>query len=81
MYIEKYPSLHFGDNFDVTGSSSIICSKNITFGNDSLLSWDILIMDSDFHPILNRNKDRVNSPLPINIENGVWIGCRSTILK
>lgn len=73
--------LRFGNNFSMTGNSSIVCQKNICFGNDCLLSWDILIMDSDFHKIFNLQGETVNAPSPIRIGNHVWIGCRSTILK
>lgn len=73
--------LKLGNNFSMTGNSSIVCQKNISFGNDCLLSWDILIMDSDFHKILNSQDETVNAPSPIRIGNHVWIGCRSTILK
>lgn len=73
--------LRFGDNFSMSGNSSLVCQKNISFGNDCLLSWDILIMDSDFHKILNMQGETVNAPSPIRIGNHVWIGCRSTILK
>ena len=65
----------------MSGNSSIICQKDISFGNDCLLSWDILVMDSDFHKILNRQDETVNAPSPIRIGNHVWIGCRSSILK
>lgn len=73
--------LRFGDNFSMTGNSSIVCQKDISFGNDCLLSWDILIMDSNFHQITNMQNDTINAPSPIRIGNHVWIGCRSTILK
>lgn len=73
--------LRFGDNFSISGNSSLVCQKDISFGNDCLLSWDILIMDSDFHKILNMQGETVNAPSPIRIGNHVWIGCRSTILK
>lgn len=73
--------LTLGADFAITGNTSIICSKNITFGYDCLLSWDILIMDTDFHSVLDRTGNKINPSLPINIGNHVWIGCRSTILK
>ena len=60
----------------------IICQKNIKLGDGCLLSWDILIMDSDFHKIANMFDSKViNAPKDIIIGNHVWIGCRSTILK
>ena len=79
--IGKNATLVLGDKFMISGKSDIICQKEITFGNDCLLSWDILIMDTDFHKILNKDGEIVNAPRPINIGNHVWICCRNTILK
>jgi acetyltransferase-like isoleucine patch superfamily enzyme len=73
--------VNFGDKFCVTGASTIICSKQIEFGNECLLSWDILIMDTDFHKIINTEGKTINESKPIKIGNHVWIGCRNTILK
>lgn len=73
--------LTVGDQFHISGRSSIICQKEISFGNNCLLSWDILIMDTDFHQITNSKGNTINQPRPIHIGNNVWIGCRNTILK
>lgn len=79
--IGKDAKLTLGENFAITGNSEIICHKEITFGNDCLLSWDILMMDTDFHHVLNADGEIINAPKPIVIGNHVWIGCRNTILK
>lgn len=79
--VGKGATLTIGDGFDLTGASEIICQKEITFGSQCLLSWDILIMDTDFHHVLNAEDQIINSPKPITIGNHVWIGCRNTILK
>lgn len=81
LSVNKAGVLTFGDNFCVTGGSSIICSKQITFGRECLLSWDILIMDSDFHHIYNEKQELINPPKSILIGDHVWIGCRTMILK
>src|SRR5574344_146817 len=73
--------LEFGNNFSITGNTDIVCQKNIKFGDDCLLSWDVLIMDYDAHHIMDENGDIINEPAPIIIGNHVWVGCRSTILK
>lgn len=73
--------LRLGKDFTITGGSAIICNKEITFGDDCLLSWDILMMDSDFHKIFNDRGEVINSAQSIKIGNHVWIGCRTTILK
>lgn len=79
--VGKEGKLVLGNNFNVTGSSEIICEKEIVFGEDCLLSWSILIMDTDFHPIFNQQGVLQNPNKPIIIGNNVWIGCRSTVLK
>lgn len=73
--------LKIGNNFSISGNSSIICQKGISFGSNCLLSWDILIMDTDFHKISNCDGQIINPPLPICIGNHVWLGCRVTVLK
>ena len=50
--VNKNATLTIGTQFCITGDSSIISSKEITFGKECLLSWDILIMDTDFHNII-----------------------------
>lgn len=72
----------FGDGFGISANSTICCDKEIVFGKNVLLSWDILIMDSDGHDIYYKDeKIRINSPQKIKIGDHVWVGCRSTILK
>lgn len=73
--------LEIGKNLTITGDTSIICHKEISFGDNCLLSWHILIMDTDFHKILNENEEIINENKPIRIGNHIWIGCRNTILK
>ena len=74
-------TLTLGEGFMVTGNSEIVCHKEISFGPDCLLSWDVLVMDTDFHHILDEKGEIVNSPKPIHIGKHVWIGCRNVILK
>lgn len=74
--------LIIGKNFKITAETAIVCHKEIIFGNGILISWDNLIMDTDFHKIYNLNsKEQINHSKKIVIEDNVWIGCRNTILK
>ena len=73
--------LIFGDNFVLTAESKIICFKNIIFGDDCLLSWDILIMDTDFHKISYNSGEFKECEGKISIGNRNWIGCNTIILK
>lgn len=73
--------LTFGQNFNITAESSIVCYNNISFGNNCLLSWDILIMDTDFHKIYNQDKTYINPNKTILIGDNVWICNKVQILK
>ena len=46
-------------------------------GRDCMIGWDVVIMDTDLHPVGGR--PMVNKP--VIIEDHAWIGCRSIILK
>ena len=48
--------LKLGAGFNMTAESTIVCAKEIRFGDDCLLSWDILVMDTDEHPLYNRHE-------------------------
>lgn len=73
--------LVIGNDFCITAESSIVAQKEISFGNNVLVSWDALIMDTDFHDIFDKGGRHLNAPMPINISDNVWIGCRTLILK
>lgn len=73
--------LILGDNFYISGESAIVCKKHIEFDRNVLLSWDILVMDTDFHKILNSEGKEQSPDGEIFIGENVWIGCRSLVLK
>jgi len=79
--VGKNAKLTFGQNFLITARSEIACFKEKRFGDDCLLSWDILVMDTDAHPIYDEQMKRMNEDKSIIIGNHVWIGCRTLILK
>lgn len=79
--VEREGELRFGENFRCTAETSIAVEKNITIGANCLFSWDILIMDTDWHKIIDEHKNTINKPAPVFIGNHVWIGCRTTVLK
>ena len=73
--------LKLGAGFNITAESTIVCAKEIRFGDDCLLSWDILVMDTDEHPIYNKENERINPDKPIIVGNHVWMGCKCVLLK
>ena len=49
--------LSLGADFNMTAESTIVCAKEIRFGCDCLLSWDILVMDTDEHPLFDLGRE------------------------
>ena len=81
IFVAKGAILTLGDNFAISGHSTINCNKGIKFGRDIQLSWDCLIMDSDTHDIYGENYTKINEDKEIIFGDKVWVGCRATILK
>ncbi|WP_348799480.1 acyltransferase [Flavobacterium adhaerens] len=81
LSIGKNGCLIIGNNFKITAETAIVSHEKIEFGSNCLLSWDILLMDTDFHIIRDSDDRQVNVSREIIVGDNVWIGCRSTILK
>lgn len=73
--------LQIGDGFRISPNSSLICFNKIKFGNNVRVSWEVIIMDHDFHQIKTLDGKIINTPKEIVVGNNVWIGMRNTILK
>lgn len=73
--------LVLGDDFTVSAESTIVAHSKVEFGRGALLSWDILVMDTDFHEIQDVDGNMINPNMPVTIGDNVWIGCRAMILK
>lgn len=75
-------TLTFGDNFCNTAELRLVCADSIAFGKDVVLGWETMIMDTDWHNVLNVTTGEV---LPchksIVIGDNVWTGQKATILK
>lgn len=74
-------NLEFGEYFRTSPDSVIICNKKIVFGKSCRLSWDVLVMDSDFHKIMTLQGEQINSPREIIIGDHVWIGAKASVMK
>ena len=66
----------FGPDFVLSAESQIVCRDSITFGRGCLVSWDALILDSDFHPIVVDGERAGEPEAPIVFGDRVWIGAR-----
>lgn len=76
------------------GRSSLVTAEEIAIGDDVLISWGVTIVDHDSHSLdfakrssdvvdwKNNRKDWTHVPCaPVLIEDKVWIGFNSIILK
>jgi len=81
VQVGRQGKLTLGDCFRITGRSSIFCQNNISFGENVLVSWDVLFMDSDHHDIFDRGGTLLNPTGEIVVGDHVWFGCRCTVLK
>ena len=78
-------TLHIGDNVGISGTT-ISCKEAVTIGNNVMIGSGCLIADNDAHPI---DVEKRNAPnyysyvvsSPVVIDDDVFIGARSIILK
>jgi len=72
--------LIFGKNFCANRNTFISCSKQIVFGDDVLLGWNVSIRDSDGHTLITDGKPHIKRK-PVIVGNHVWVCAHSHILK
>lgn len=74
--------LSFGRHFHNSVGMAIVCTKNITLGDNVGVSWDTLTMDSDWHPLVSTVTEEMKPyQKDIFIGDNVWIDCGCKILK
>ena len=77
IYMESASShLSIGSNTFINRRSEIVCMNDIHIGNNCAISWDVKIMDTDYHYINNKSNTKA-----IYIGDNVWIGMSALILK
>lgn len=81
LSVEAKGVLSLGDAFHINAETTLICRKAIIFGRDCLLSWHVLVMDSDLHRIVGPQGTAINPDAAITVGDHVWIGCRALIVK
>jgi acetyltransferase-like isoleucine patch superfamily enzyme len=71
--------LEIGDNVFINYGSSIVASSHVRIGNDCLIGTHVMVMDCDFHRVEDKAWDTTGDP--VVIEDRVWLGNRSMVLK
>jgi acetyltransferase-like isoleucine patch superfamily enzyme len=73
----KIARLNIGNRCSIGDRTEIHCGENITIGDETIISWDCVILDRDLH---SPDGD-FEKTAPVYIGNRVWIGFRAIILK
>lgn len=83
MFAES--SVSIGDDVGISGAA-ICAARSVSIGSRVLLGSEVLITDTDFHPINPEGRRRAPVPHPRNedavvIEDDVFVGARAIVLK
>ncbi|WP_308638129.1 acyltransferase [Paenibacillus silvisoli] len=68
--------IEIGDHTFMNRRSEIRCKKHVKIGSHCAISWDVTIMDTDYHCI-----EGTEATKPTIIGDRVWIGNKAIILK
>ena len=73
-------SLIFGKNFSANKNFIVSCNKEITFGDDCMLGWNVFLFDATGHVVF---KDGIQKEpfKPIRIGNHVWLCAEVHVMK
>ena len=67
--------------FSANGGSVIIVEKKMTFGEDVMIGRNVIVYDSDFHKIKDKDGKCINQPKEVIIEDHVWLTSNICVLK
>lgn len=70
--------VYIGKGTYINRNTNIIAAENISIGANCKISWDVIITDTDQHPLPSSGEV---STRPVQIDDDVWIGARAIILK
>ena len=80
LYVGPDATLTFGSGFYATSDLGVNCKKKISFGDGCLIAYQVQVLDTDFHRIMDKT-GILNPDKEVIIGNHVWIGARTTVLK
>ena len=85
FFVDRNAELIIGNNVGIS-QAALICHKYISIGDDVKIGGGVCIYDTDFHslnPEIRKSSDDLKMRIekPVIIENSVFIGAQSIILK
>ena len=72
--------LQIGHATNINGLTKILVASSVTIGCECTFSWDVQILDNDFHT-MTVNGEEKPSVAPVVIGDRVWVGTGAIILK
>ena len=80
LRLEPEATLEIGNNTYLAANAHLRAEKSIKIGDNCAISWNVTVLDSDFHD-LEVNGEVALRAAEVCIGNNVWIGNNVIILK
>ena len=80
LQVQQNASIDIGQAY-INHDAAIIAANNMKLGNGLLISRNVTIFDSDFHTILDKDGNQINTIKNIEIGDHVWVGVNATLLR
>lgn len=80
LILGKNAKFSIGKNSFIAVNSRITCAKEISIGDNTAISWNVQILDTDVHNVIINGEKRIETK-SVQIGNDVWIGTNVIILK
>ncbi|OIO71424.1 MAG: hypothetical protein CO186_08745 [Zetaproteobacteria bacterium CG_4_9_14_3_um_filter_49_83] len=74
-------TLEIGDQFECGHCFLLFCDEHVHFGNNTLISWNVEVMDTDIHHITDAQAQTLNPAKAVSVGEHVWIGSHACLLK
>jgi acetyltransferase-like isoleucine patch superfamily enzyme len=69
--------IEIGTGTFLNRNTEVVAAQLVSIGRDCMIGRDVIIMDSDQHPLPGESF----ASAPVRIEDRVWIGARAIVLK
>ena len=80
LRLEPDATIEIGDNTYFSANALVRAKKRIKIGDNCSISWNVTVLDSDFHAFVVDGKT-IEGAEDVCIGNNVWIGNNVIILK
>lgn len=81
IVVRKTGHVEFGDDFKTQAGLKLISCIGITFGQGTRLGWQVIVMDTNFHPLYDMEKERFKKAYgKIKIGDYNWFSTQCMIM-